>query len=262
MMALVQDLRHGARLLLRAPGFTAIAIAALAIGIGANTAVFSVVHTLLIQPLPYRDADRLAIVWEHNLPRDKKNNVVSPGNYLHWREMQRSFEDVAAISGSVGLSFTVTVTGAGDPEEVPVQLVTASFFPVVGVNPALGRPFTTEEDKPGTPVAVISDRLWRRKFNGDPNLLQKTITIDGTPRELVGIMPPGFSYLDKTVDVWLPMGFSAQARTPRGRWINVAGRLKPGVTFEQAQQDMPNSHGCFPTSTPAGRRVSCRSVRS
>ena len=242
MMALVQDLRHGARLLLRAPGFTAIAIAALAIGIGANTAVFSVVHTLLIQPLPYRDADRLAIVWEHNLPRDKKNNVVSPGNYLHWREMQRSFEDVAAISGSVGLSFTVTVTGAGDPEEVPVQLVTASFFPVVGVNPALGRPFTTEEDKPGTPVAVISDRLWRRKFNGDPNLLQKTITIDGTPRELVGIMPPGFSYLDKTVDVWLPMGFSAQARTPRGRWINVAGRLKPGVTFEQAQQDMTRVH--------------------
>lgn len=242
MATLVQDLRHGVRLLLRSPGFTAIAIAALAIGIGANTAVFSVVHTLLIRPLPYRDADRLAVIWEHNLPRDKRNNVVSPGNFIHWREMQRSFEDIAAVSGTVGLNFTVTVTGAGEPEEVPVQLVTAAFFTLLGASPALGRPFTPEEDKPGSRVVVLSDRLWRRKFGGDPGLLQKTITIDGTPRELVGVMPPGFSYLDKTVDVWLPMGFSAQSRTPRGRWINVAGRLKPGVTFDQAQQDMTRVH--------------------
>jgi putative ABC transport system permease protein len=241
-MTLVQDLRHGARLLLRSPGFTAIAVATLAIGIAANTAVFSVVNTLLIQPLPYRDADRLAVVWEHNLPRDKKNNVVSPGNFMHWREMQRSFEDMAAISGTIGSSFSVTVTGAGEPEEVPVQLVTASFFSVLGVNPALGRPFTIEEDRPFSNVVVISDRLWRRKFSGDPDLLRKAITIDGTPRELVGIMPPGFSYLDKTVDVWLPMGFTAEARNPRGRWINVSGRLNPGVTFEQAQQDMTRVH--------------------
>jgi putative ABC transport system permease protein len=242
MTTVIQDLRHGVRLLLRSPGFSAIALAALAIGIGANTAVFSVVYTLLVQPLPYREADRLAVIWEHNLPRDRKNNVVSPGNFLHWREMQRSFEDIAAVSGSLALNFSVTVTGAGEPEEVPVQLVTAAFFPVLGVNPALGRPFTAEEDKPGNRVVVISDRLWRRKFGADRSLLQKTITIDGTPRELVGIMPPGFSYLDKTVDVWLPMGFSAQARTPRGRWINVAGRLKPGVTIEQAQQDMTRVH--------------------
>ena len=241
-MTLVQDLRHGARLLLRSPGFTAIAIAAVAIGIGANTAVFSVINTLLIQPLPYRDADRLAIIWEHNLPRDKKNNVVSPGNFMHWREMQQSFEDIAAVSGTVGSSFSVTVTGSGEPEEVPVQFVTASFFSVLGVNPARGRPFTIEEDKPNNRVVVISDRLWRRKFAGDPTLLQKPVTIDGTPRELVGIMPPGFSYLDKTVDVWIPMGFTAQARTPRGRWINVAGRLKAGVTFEQSQQDMTRVH--------------------
>lgn len=241
-MPLVQDLRHGVRLLLRSPGFTAIAVAALAIGIGANTAVFSVVNTLLIQPLPYRDADRLAIIWEHNLPRDRKNNVVSPGNFIHWREMQHSFEDMAAISGTVGSSFSVTVTGAGEPEDVPVQYVTASFFSVLGVNPVLGRAFTNEEDKPGNRVVIISDRLWRRKFSGDASLLQKTIAINGTPREVVGVMPPGFSYLDKTVGVWIPMGFTAEARTPRGRWINVAGRLKPGATFEQAQQDMTRVH--------------------
>ena len=242
MADLVQDLKHGVRLLLRSPGFTGLAIAALAIGVGANTAIFSVVYTLLIEPLPYRDADRLAVVWEHNVPRDRKNNVVSPGNFIHWREMQRSFEDMAGISGSVGLNFKVTLTGEGEPEEVPVQLVTASFFTVLGVNPAHGRPFTADEDKPNSRVALISDRVWRRRFRGDPSLLQRSIAVDGNPYTVVGIMPPGFSYLDKTIDVWLPMGFTAQARTPRGRWMNVAARLKPGVTFEQAQQDMARVH--------------------
>ena len=250
MSPFLQDLRHGARLLLRSPGFTLVAVAALAIGIGATTAIFSVIHTLLIEPLPYKDADRLAIVWEHNLPRDRKNNVVSPGNFIHWREMQRSFLDMAGISGSVGLSFKVTITGAGEPEEVPMQLVTASFFPVLGVNPVQGRPFTAEEDKPNSRVAVMSDRLWKRKFSGDTGLLNRTVTIGGHAYTVVGIMPPGFSYLDKTVDVWLPMGFNAQARTPRGRWMNVAARLKPGVTFEQAQQDMTRVHAALTQMFP------------
>ena len=250
MSPFLQDLRHGARLLLRSPGFTLVAVAALAIGSGATTAIFSVIHTLLIEPLPYKDADRLAIVWEHNLPRDRKNNVVSPGNFIHWREMQRSFLDMAGISGSVGLSFKVTITGAGEPEEVPMQLVTASFFPVLGVNPVQGRPFTAEEDKPNSRVAVMSDRLWKRKFSGDTGLLNRTVTIGGHAYTVVGIMPPGFSYLDKTVDVWLPMGFNAQARTPRGRWMNVAARLKPGVTFEQAQQDMTRVHAALTQMFP------------
>ena len=250
MSPFLQDLRHGARLLLRSPGFTLVAVAALAIGIGATTAIFSVIHTLLIEPLPYKDADRLAIVWEHNLPRDRKNNVVSPGNFIHWREMQRSFLDMAGISGSVGLSFKVTITGAGEPEEVPMQLVTASFFPMLGVNPVQGRPFTAEEDKPNSRVAVMSDRLWKRKFSGDTGLLNRTVTIGGHAYTVVGIMPPGFSYLDKTVDVWLPMGFNAQARTPRGRWMNVAARLKPGVTFEQAQQDMTRVHAALTQMFP------------
>ena len=231
MSHLLQDLRHGVRLLLRAPGFALVAIAALAIGIGANTAIFSVVHTLLIEPLPYRDADRLAVIWEYNLPRDRKNNVVSPGNFLHWRELQQSFDDLAGVGGGLGNNFTVTVTGVGEPEELPVQIVTPSFFRVLGVNPAQGRPFTAEEEVPNSRVAVLSDRVWRRKFNSDSGLLQQTITIDGNPYTVVGIMPPGFSYLDKTIDVWLPMGFSAQARTPRGRWMTVAGRLKAGVTL-------------------------------
>jgi putative ABC transport system permease protein len=234
MTTVLQDLRHGARLLMRSPGFAAIAIAALAIGIGANTAIFSVVNTLLLQRLPYRDADRLAIVWEHNIPRDRKSNVVAPANFLHWRDMNQGFEDLAALSGT----FNVTLTGSGDPEEVQTQLVTAEVFQLLGVQPALGRGFTADEIRPDSRVVVISDRLWKRRFQADPAILQRPIVSQGTPYTVIGVMPPGFSFLDKNVDVWLPFGFTAQSRTPRGRSIQVVGRLKPGVTFARAQEDM------------------------
>ena len=234
MKTILDDLRYGARLLARAPGFSAVAIAALAIGIGANTAIFSVVNTLLIQRLPYADPDRLAVVWEHNLPRDRKNNVVSPGNFIHWREMNQVFEDIAAV----GMTFNVTLTGYGEPVEIPFQYVTAQFFPILGVAPAMGRPFTVEEDRPRSRVVVISDRLWRSRLNADPDVLNRAITLQGVGHQVVGVMPPGFSFLDKTVDIWLPIGFPAEARTPRGRWIMTAARLKPGVTLGQAQRDM------------------------
>ena len=234
MRTILNDLRHGVRILLRSPGFTAVAVAALAIGIGANTAIFSVVNTLLIQRLPYGEPERLAVIWEHNIPRDRKNNVVSPGNFIHWREMNQVFEEIAAV----GMTFNLTLTGHGDPVELPFQYVTAGFFPTVGVQPALGRPFTPEEDRPGSRVAVISDRLWRTRLQSDPAILSKGITLQGESYAVVGVMPPGFSFLDKTVDVWLPVGFPAEARTPRGRWLMTVGKLKPGVNFEQAQRDM------------------------
>jgi putative ABC transport system permease protein len=238
MRTFIADLRHGARLLARAPGFTAVAVAALAIGIGANTAIFSVVNTLILQPLPYHDAERLAVVWEHNVPRDRKNNVISPANFLHWREMNQSFEEMAAV----GMTFNLTLTGAGDPVELPYQFVTASFFPVLGVQPALGRAFTVEEDKPRSRVVVISDRLWKRRFGADPEIVRRGITLQGITHTVLGVMPPGFSFLDKTVDLWVPVGFDAQARTPAGRWMMSVGRLRPDVTMEQAQRDMTRVH--------------------
>jgi putative ABC transport system permease protein len=236
---MTHDVRHGIRLLLRSPGFTVVAIAALAIGIGANTAIFSVVNTLLLRPLPYERPDELAVLWEHNIPRDRKNNVISPGNFIHWREMQQTFVDLAAV----GMTFTVTITGDGDPEEVPMQYVTASFFPLLGVQPVVGRPFMADEDRPQSRVVVISDRLWKRRFAGDRSIVDRAITVNGNPHTVVGVMPAGFSFLDKTVDVWLPVGFSAESRTPRGRWMIGMGRLKPGVTFARAQQDMERVHG-------------------
>ena len=230
----MNDLRHGVRILLRSPGFAAVAIAALAIGIGANTAIFSVVHTLLLERLPYDQPERLAVVWEHNIPRDRQNNVVSPGNFIHWREMNRVFDDVAAV----GLTMNVTLTGYGDPVEVPFQYVTSAFFGIVGVSPVVGQAFSLDEKKSLGRVVIISDRFWRSRLQGDPEVLTRGIRLQGQSYSVIGVMPPGFSFLDKTVDLWLPLGFPAEARTPRGRWLMTVARLKPGVSFEQAQQDM------------------------
>jgi putative ABC transport system permease protein len=231
----VQDLRHGARLLLASPGFTLAALGALAIGIGANTAIFAVVNTLLIQPLPYKDPEGLAIVWEHNLPRDRRNNVVSPGNYLHWREMNSVFSEMSIVS----MTFRTAYTGDGEPEELTQQIVNATLFPMLGVNAAVGRVFTPDEDRPNSNrFVLLSDRLWRRRFSADPRVVNRSIRLDGNLFTIVGVMPPGFSILDKDVDIWVPIGFSAEARTPRGRWTMVIARLKDGVTFTQAQDDM------------------------
>ncbi len=230
-----QDLRHGGRLLLASPAFTVAALGALAIGIGANTAIFAVINTLLIQPLPYKDPDRLAIVWEHNLPRDRRNNVVSPGNYLHWREMNSVFSEMSIVS----MTFRTAYTGDGEPEELTQQIVNATLFPMLGVNAALGRVFTPEDDRPNSNrFVLLSDRLWRRRFSADPNVINRSIRLSGDLFTIVGVMPPGFSILDKNVDLWVPIGFSAEARTPRGRWTMVIARLKDGVTFKQAQDDM------------------------
>jgi putative ABC transport system permease protein len=241
------DFKHGARSLFRSPGFSAVAIAALAIGIGANTAIFSVINTLLLQPLPYRDADRLAIVWERNIPRDRRTNVVGPANYLHWREMNRTFEDLAAVS----MSYSVTLTGGGEPEEIPAQSLSVEAIPLMGITPMLGRAFTQDEARPNARFAMLSERLWRRRFAADPAILDRPLQFQGVAYTIVGILPGNFSFLDRTVEVWFPIGFTAQSRTPRGRSLQVVGRLKPGVTFDQAQEDMVRVGNDLATMFPA-----------
>ena len=238
MRDVIQDFRYALRLLLRSPAFTIVALGALALGIGANTAIFSVVDTLLLRPLPYANADRLAVIWEHNIPRDRKNNVVSPGNFIHWQELNQSFTELSALS----MTFRTTLTGAGDATELPVQYVSAGIFRILGVRPALGRDFTQQDDAPGVGVITISDRLWRQRFGADPTIVNRTILLDGRPNVVAGVMPPGFSILDRTVDVWSTIGLPPSARTPRGRWIGVVGRLKDGVTMAQAQADMARVH--------------------
>lgn len=246
-MHILRDLRYALRGLARSPLFTSVALLSIALGIGANTAIFSVVNTLLLRPLPYAEADRLAVVWEHNLPRDRKNNVVSPGNFIYWRELNQSFKELSAVS----MTFRTTLTGAGDATELPVQYISGTLFGVLGIRPAIGRDFTPQEDAPGVGVVTISDRLWRQRFGADPSIVNRNLMLDGRPNLVAGVMPPGFSILDKSVDVWSTVGFSPAARTPRGRWICVVGRLKDGVSMAQAQQDMARVHAELTRRFPA-----------
>ena len=253
MRDLAQDIRYAARLLVRAPGFSFICILALALGIGANAAIFSVVNGMLLRPLAYRDPSRLVVVWEHNLPRDRKDNVVSPGNYLHWREMNHVFDDMGAVA-----TFRATMSGRGVPEELPVQYVTASVMPLLGVSPRLGRWFNTADEARGVNSAIIGERLWQRRFGGDPNVVGQTVILDGVASTIVGVMPSSFNIFaaglggaDARVDLWSCIGFTAASRTPRGRWLTVIARLKPGVTAAQAQDDMTRVHADLTRMFPA-----------
>ena len=235
----MRDVRLAIRGLLRNPGFAAAALVTLALGIGANTAIFTVVDALLLKPLPYKDPDRLMLVWERNIPRARKDNVVSPGNYIHWRERTKVFDQLAGLSPN----FRATLSGAGgEPEELPLQMVSANFFPVLGVRPVVGRWFREEEDKSPRTFVLISHRLWQRRFGGDPAVVNRTVRLNGDPVTIVGVMPDGFSFVFRDIEVWSPLGLTAESRTPRGRWMLVLGHLRPGATVGEAQTEMDAIH--------------------
>ncbi|MEW5984067.1 MAG: ABC transporter permease [Acidobacteriota bacterium] len=235
MRSLLHDARMGVRLLAKRPGFTALAAATLAIGIGASTLIFSVVEAVLLTPPPFRDPDRLVVVWEHNIPRDRKTNVVSPANFLAWRDAQQSFTDLGAFS----ITATGSLTSPGrEPEQVGLQLATAQLFPILGIDALVGRTFLAEEDHPDNDVALISHRLWQRRFGGSASAVGGIVTVSGRVRTIVGVMPPTFDLLDRKVDLWLPAGFSDTARDAGGRWLIPVARLRPGVELAQAQADM------------------------
>ena len=233
MAAFLQDLRFAARLLRKSPGFTLIAVAAIALGIGANTAIFSVVNGVLLKSLPYRDPDGIVIVWERNIPRGRETNSAGPANFLAWRDENHVFEQMAAVTPTFGAN----LTGAGDPAEVRTQMVNAEFFSILGVNPELGRPITREEDEADSSVVVISHRLWQQRLKG-ADVVGHPITLNGRAQTVVGVMPAGFYFLDRTVDVWYPIGFTAVSREPHGRSLTPIARLKPGVSVAQAQAEM------------------------
>lgn len=235
MHSLLQDLRLAGRLLTTRPGFTSIAAATLAIGIGASTLIFSVVEAVLLTPPPFRDPDRLVVVWEFNVPRDRKTNVASPANFLAWRDAQQSFVDIGAFS----ITAPGNLTSVGhEPEQVSAQLVTSQLFPILGVDALVGRVFTPEEDRPANDVALISHRLWQRRFGGALSAVGAAVAVNGTARTIVGVMPPGFDLFDRKVDIWVPAGFSEASRAAGGRWLVPVARLKPDVDIARAQADM------------------------
>jgi putative ABC transport system permease protein len=230
-----QDLRFGFRQLLAKPGFTAIAVLSLALGIGANTAIFSLVDAVLLRPLPFRDPDRLVMVWEDASKIGFPRNTPAPANYADWKAQNQVFEDMAAINWR-----TYNLTDEGEPEKVEAQGVTANLFHLLGVKPELGRVFTQEEDKPdGNKVALISHGLWQRRFGGDPALVGKEILLDGQKHTVIGVAPPGFQFLSKETSLWVPMAFSPQELTNRGgHYLTVVARMKPGVELQEARADI------------------------
>src|SRR5579875_2540444 len=243
---ILQDTRYGLRLLLRSPGFCAVVILTLALGIGANTAIFSVVDGVLLRPLPYPQPDRLVRVWESNPAKGFSRNVVNPFNFLDWRDRNRSFTHMAAIEGG-----SSSITGAGDPVAVAAMQVSPDFFSILGVPAYLGRTFVPEEGQPGHAGSIVlSYPFWQSHFNGDRTLLGKAITIDGYRVTIVGVMPPDFSFPNMKADIWTPFPITRSKAWEGGRYLGVIARLKPGVTLAQAQQDMARVAGQIALERP------------
>jgi putative ABC transport system permease protein len=236
MGTLLNDVRFALRTLARRPGFALVAILTLAVGIGANSAVYSIAEAVLLRPLPFREPERLVFVWEQNVIRDRARNVVNPGNYLEWRDRSTVFEDIAAFFPHYDLS----LTGDGDPVRLDAAVVTANFFTILGVSPALGRGFSEEDAKPGARnVVLLSHGLWKRRFGGDATVIGRDLTMSGGPSTILGVMPPSFQ-VPPGAEVWVPftIGGGALRRDSRGRFLTTVARLKPGVSLEQAQGAM------------------------
>jgi hypothetical protein len=250
MRTLLQDLRYGARMLLRQKGLTAVAALSLALGIGANTAIFSVVNALLLPPLPYEDAERLVILWQRSPGLNVERDWFSPGQCLDVKADNRVFEQVVF---TIGVSFNLTGQGGsgapGHPEHIDGARVSSSLFPLLGARAMLGRALLPEEDQPGKPaVVILSYGFWHRRFGGDPAVIGKTLILSGVNFEIVGVTQPGFSLTKEVMpavnaieqaEVFLPLPMPDSARTNRGNEdFNIFARLKPGVTLAQAQADM------------------------
>jgi len=237
MRTLLQDVRYAARTLWKSPGFTLVAVAALALGIGANTAIFSVVKAVLLDPLPYPDPGRLVWVRESNPGADIPDEPASAPNYNDWRTQGRSFEAVAAFANAAA-----TLTEGDEPERVPAVSTSANFFQVLGVAPALGRGFLPEEETTGkNRVVVLSHGFWQRRFGGSHKALGQTITLSGNPYTVVGVAPAGFRNPvqgPKPPELWYPIAFNFAQSVRRSDYLSVVGRLKADSTIEQARAEL------------------------
>ena len=235
MESLIKDIRYAVRGLRKRPGFTLIAILTLALGIGANTAIFSVVNAVLLRPLPFTDPDRLAVIWEEASFAGFPRNTPAPANYFDWKKQNQSFEDMAATA-----STSFNLTGDGEPERVAAYRVSSNFFPLLGVQPIKGRLFTTEEEGSGAnKVALISYELWQSRYGGESAVINRDIQLNGEKFTVLGVMPQGFQFLEREVRLWVPLSFTQEEAANRnGHYLSVVGRLRPGVSISQAQSDM------------------------
>ena len=258
---LFEDFRIGACTLRKNPGFAAITVLTLAIGIGANTAIFGLANAAFFRPLPYPNAERLAFLWQNNQRTGETRGLVSYPNYADWRSASHSFADMGFFMSGKSI-----LSGAGDPERTPGALVSTNFFSVLGVNPAIGRSFSPDEQRPGhSNVSVISYHLWRTTLGGDPQVLGRNLNSSGGEKHtIIGVMPPGFSFPDQT-EVWTPREVGEFFRTKARQYPNqqVIGRLNPGVTWAEAQTELDTIAGRLASEYPSidgGSRSSHRAA--
>ena len=235
MGTLWQDVRFGARVLLKRPGFTLIAVVTLALGIGANTAIFSLVNAVLLRPLNYAAPEQLVMVWEEVAALNVKTDTPSVANYVDWKTQNQSFADMAALDQR-----NYNLTGDGEPEKVFAHAVNANFFSLLGVNAAMGRTFTADEDKPGAnKVVVLSHGLWQTRYGGDPKIVGRDIELNSEKYTVVGVMPADFQFEFPDIRLWTPIAFTPEQIANRGNhYLEVVARLKPNVTVAQANADM------------------------
>jgi len=244
----VPDLRSGVRLLWKARSVSLLALLALGLGIGAAIAIFSVVDAVLLKPLPFRQADRLLVLYEKNPAQKKDKLFVAPANFREWQRQSRTIESMAAIADA-RMNITGGPNGPMDAEELSGERVSAGLFPLLGVQPIVGRTFLPEEDRPGHDnFALLSATLWRRRFAADPAIAGKTIHLRDRSYTVVGVLPPGFSVLTPNVDVFVPLGLAPDAG---GRILVVVGRLRPGATIEQARAEMETIGSALERANPA-----------
>jgi len=229
-----RDARYAARVLRKSPGFTAAVVLTLALSIGANTAIFSVVQAVLLAPLPFPNPDRLAMVWEEASFLGFPQNTPAPANFVDWKKRNHVFEDMAALQGSL-----MNLTGNGPAEEVEVKEATPNFFPMLGVAPLVGRTFLPEEGQAGSSrVVLISQGLWVRRYNANPRIVGQRVRMNGESYAVAGVLPQGFDFPDP-VDVWIPLRLSAaQWHERSSHYLEVVARLRKGVTMERARMDM------------------------
>ena len=236
MDTLLRDVRYGLRSFLKRPGFTIIALLALALGIGANTAIFSLVNAVVLRPLPYTDPDRL--VWGWGNVRNGPNRAsVSPPDFLDFRAQNKSFEQFA---GTLSITVPANLTGSGEPERLNGSAITGNYFQTLGVTPALGRGFTLDNERSGSDqVTILSYALWQKRFAGNPGIVNQRIVLDGKSYEVIGVMPKDLA-VPQAADLWVPINFDSDPdfKVRKAHFMRPIARLKPGVTLAQAQADM------------------------
>ena len=232
-----QDLRYGLRTLIKNPGFTIVAVIALALGIGANSAIFSVVNAVLLRPLPYKNPDQLVVIWENATHLGFPKDTPSPANFLDWRQQSSLFEGMAAFAER-----SFNLNGVGEPERLDGRRVSANLFAMLGVKPIVGRTFVPQEDQPGTKVVLLNEGLWKRRFGSDPAVVGRAVNLNGEPYTVVGVLPQTVrlptsgNWRDQ---VWVPLAFPSEEAASRGaHYLEVIARMKPGVTLPKAQVEM------------------------